>query len=111
MKLPLTRRAWAAGLSFLAVTPVLAGPLEGAWGGADAQGRTAQLTVVGDDVIGFYWIDDYHDTSGAHFSKGGSEVQFSFDGGGASVTRAGPGAKVTVRTKSGQVLTIAVKKD
>jgi hypothetical protein len=111
MKLPTTGGALAAGLFLLLATPTLAGPLEGSWGGADTQGRTAQITVVGDEIVGFFWIHDYQDTTGAHFSQGGAELQFAFDGGEADVTRAGAAAKVTVRTTSGQVLTIAVKKD
>ena len=108
---PPLRHPVSPALSLLLATPALAGPLEGSWGGADPQGRTAQIIVVNDDIVGFYWIDDYHDTRGAHFSKGGAEVQFAFDGGEADVTRVGAGAKVTVRTKSGQVTTIAVNKD
>jgi hypothetical protein len=44
-----------------------ASPMEGTWGGADAQGRTAQITIVGNQVIGVFWGQDYHDAENVRF--------------------------------------------
>jgi|SRR5271166_208344 len=47
---PLGRRgALAALFGFVASSALATGasPMEGTWGGADAQGRTAQITIVG----------------------------------------------------------------
>ena len=44
----LTRRAALFALfGFVASSALGASPMEGTWGGADAQGRTAQVTIVG----------------------------------------------------------------
>ena len=57
------RAALAALFGFVASSALATGasPMEGTWGGADAQGRTAQITIVGDKVIGVFWEQDYHD--------------------------------------------------
>src|SRR5277367_2083862 len=51
------RAALAALFGFVASSALATGasPMEGTWGSADAQGRTAQITIVGDKVIGVFW--------------------------------------------------------
>src|SRR5260370_28199341 len=72
-----------------------AGPLEGSWGGADPHGRSAQVTIVGDSVIGVYWIDDYHDVTNTRFSSGGARLDFDVAGRTATLARTGAGAPTT----------------
>jgi len=88
-----------------------AGPLEGTWGGADAHGRTAQIIVAGDSVIGVYWIDDYHDAANPRFSQGGARLDFELAGRKAALVRAGTGARITVREPNGAEISINLKKD
>ena len=62
-------------------------PMEGTWGGADAQGRTAQVTIVGNQVIGVFWGEDYHDAKNVRSSKNGARLDFTLDGAKATLVR------------------------
>ena len=88
-----------------------AGPLDGSWGGADAHGRSAQVVIAGDSVIGVYWIDDYHDAANPRFSDGGARLDFDVGGRKATLVRAGAGARITVRAPNGGAVSINLKKD
>ena len=48
-------------------------PMEGTWGGADAQGRTAQVTIVDNRVIGVFWG---HERKMQRFKSPGSAQRF-----------------------------------
>ncbi len=105
-----------AGVAFaisagVAAAPALAGPLEGTWGGADAHGRSAQVVIAGDSVIGVYWIDDYHDAANPRFSEGGARLDFEVVGRKATLVRQGAGARITVREPKGGALSINLKRD
>ncbi len=66
------RRGALVALFMFAVSSALAtgaSPMEGTWGGADAHGRTAQITIGGNHVIGVFWGQDYHDAENVRFSK------------------------------------------
>jgi hypothetical protein len=68
----LSRRGALLALFGLVASSALgtgASPMEGTWGGADAQGRTAQVTIVGNQVIGVFWGEDYHDAKNVRSSK------------------------------------------
>ena len=39
----------------------IASPIQCTWGGADAQGRTAQITIVGNQITGVFWGQYFHD--------------------------------------------------
>ena len=71
-----------------------ASPMEGTWGGADAQGRTAQITIVGNRVIGVFWGQDYHDAENVRFSKNGARLDFTIDGARATAGES-PSARPT----------------
>ena len=105
----------AAFAVFLGVFPpralAAAGPLEGSWGGADAQGRTAQVIIAGDSVIGVYWAHDYHDAANPRFSQGGARLDFEVVGQKATLVRLGAGARITVREPNGAAISINLKKD
>ena len=88
-----------------------AGPLEGSWGGADAQGRTAQVIIAGDSVIGVYWMNDYHDAANTRFSHGGARLDFEVVGRKATLVRSGADARITVKEPDGAVVSINLKRD
>ena len=73
-----------------------ASPMEGTWGGADAQGRTAQITIIGNRVIGVFWGQDYHDAENGRFSKNGAQLDFTIDGAKASCVRDSARGHITV---------------
>jgi hypothetical protein len=88
-----------------------ASPMEGAWGGADAQGRTAQITIVGNLVIGVFWGQDYHDAENVRFSKNGKQLDFTMDGAKATFVRNPGRGRITVHEANGRVISIDLKKD
>jgi hypothetical protein len=88
-----TRRLVCAALASAAAAPALADEIpkdgfEGEWGGAVGQ-RSAQVIVTSGEVIGFYWGNDYTDTSNAKFSADGRVLSFDFAAGHATLTRTG----------------------
>jgi hypothetical protein len=86
-------------------------PMEGTWGGADAQGRTAQITVVGKKVIGVFWGQDYHDAENVRFSDNGARIDFTIGGAQATFVRDSTGGRITVHETDGRVNSIDLKKD
>ena len=88
-----------------------ASPMEGTWGRADAQGRTAQITIVGNRVIGVFWGQDYHDAENVRFSKNGAQLDFTIDGAKATFVRDPAGGRITVHETDGRVISIDLKKD
>lgn len=110
----LGRRAALGALFGVLASPALATgatPIEGTWGGADAQGRTAQVIIVGDKVIGVYWGQDYHDAENVRWSKNGAQLDFTIDGARATFVRDPVRGRITVRETDGQVISIELKKD
>ena len=107
------RAALAALFGFVASSALATGasPMEGTWGGADAQGRTAQITIVGDKVIGVFWEQDYHDAENLHSSKNGTQLDFTIDGAKATFVRNPTRGHVTVHETDGRVISIDLKKD
>ena len=88
-----------------------ASPMEGTWGGADAQGRTAQVTIVGNQVIGVFWGQDYHDAENVRSSKNGAQLDFTIDGAKATFVRDPVRGRITVHEIDGRVISIDLKKD
>ncbi len=111
---PLVRRvALVAVFGFVSSSVLATGgsPMEGTWGGADAQGRTAQITVVGKKVIGVFWGQDYHDAENVRFSNNGARIDFTIDGANATVVRDPTHGRITVHGIDGRVISIDLKKD
>src|SRR5271157_1145847 len=107
------RAALAALFGFVASSALATGasPMEGTWGGADAQGRTAQITIVGDKVIGVFWEQDYHDAENLRSSKNGTQLDFTSDGAKATFVRNPTRGRVIVHETDGRVISIDLKKD
>jgi hypothetical protein len=111
---PLSRRAALIALFGFVASPALATgatPMEGTWGGADAQGRTAQITIVGDQVIGVFWGQDYHDAENVRFAKGGAQLDFTIDGAKATFVRDPVRGRITVHETDGRVISIDLEKE
>jgi hypothetical protein len=110
----LIRRGALLALFGFAASPALgtgASPMEGTWGGADAQGRTAQVTIVGNQVVGIFWGEDYHDAKNVRSSKNGARLDFSIDGANATFVRDPDRGRITVHETDGRVISIDLKKD
>jgi len=88
-----------------------ASPMEGTWGGADAEGRTAQITIVGHKVIGVFWGQDYHDAENVRWSKNGAQLDFTIDGAKATFLRDPAGGRISVHELDGRVISIGLKRD
>jgi len=99
------------GLVALSALATGASPMEGTWGGADAQGRTAQITIVGNRVIGVFWRQDYHDAENVRFSKNGARLDFTIGGAKATFVRDPARGRITVHETDGRVISIDLKKD
>ena len=84
---------------------------DGTWGGANAKGETVQVIFVSNKLIGFYWRDNYLDTSPARVAAGGGRVDFSYNGGTVSVTRAGTGAVAVVKETGRGEARVVLRKD
>ena len=107
------RNAMAALFVLVASSALATGtsPMEGTWGGADAQGRTAQITIVGDQVIGVFWGQDYHDAENLRWSRNGARLDFMIDGAKATFVRHHARGRITVRQADGRAISIELKKD
>jgi hypothetical protein len=107
------RGALVALFGFVASSALATGasPMEGTWGGADAQGRTAQITIVGNQVIGVFWGQDYHDAENVRSSKNGAQLDFTIDGAKATFVRDPARGRITVHEPDGRVFSIDLKKD
>ena len=120
MQMPVTRRAALAvalAAAFCAQAARATGSgkgWDGTWGGANSKGETVQLIFAGDKLIGFYWRDNYMDTSGERVAAGGNRLDFSFSGyaaGTVTVTRAGAGAVAVVKEPGKGEVREGLKKD
>ena len=110
----LSRRGALSALFGFAASPALgtgASTMEGTWGGADPQGRTAQVTIVGNQVIGVFWGEDYHDAKNVRPSKNAARLEFTIDGAKATFVRDPNRGRITVRETDGRVISIDLKKD
>src|SRR5271165_5592621 len=98
------RGALAVLLGFVAASAMATGasPMEGTWGGADAQGGTAQITIVGNKVIGVFWGQDYHDAENVRSSKNGEKLDFTIDGAKATFVRDPARGRITVHELDGR---------
>jgi hypothetical protein len=107
------RNALAALLGFVASSALAIGtsPMEGAWGGADGQGRTAQSTIVGNQVIGVFWGQDYRDAENLRWSRNGARLDFTIGGAKATFMRDPARGRITVHQSDGRVTSIDLKKD
>ena len=74
-------------------------------------GRTAQITIVGDQVIGVFWGQDYHNAENVRFSKGGTRLDFTIDGAKATFVRDPARGRITVHETDGRVISIDLEKD
>lgn len=102
----LSRRGALLALFGFVASSVLgtgASPMEGTWGGADAQGRTAQVTIVGNQVIGVFWGEDYHDAKNLRSSKNGAQLDFTIDGAKATFVRDLNRGRITLHETNGRV--------
>jgi hypothetical protein len=90
------------------IAPAAAGGLDGTWAGLTAKRETAQIIVVGDQIVGFYWNGDYTDAT--HAKAHGDAIAFDFPRGAAELKRTAAGAALTIR-ENGAVTHIDLKKD
>ena len=113
---PIDRRLICTGLSAIAVG--VAGHaiakdksgFDGSWGGAQ-DGVTGQVIVTGASVIGFFWRDDYVDTSDPKLSPDGHSLSFAFPGGAATLTRTGESTARLDVTEGTKVTRLNVQRD
>jgi hypothetical protein len=116
MARPVDRRLICTGLSALAVG--VAGHasakepdgFDGSWGGAQ-DGVTGQIIVAGATVIGFFWRDDYVDTSDPKLSPDSRSLSFAFQGGAATLTRTGESTARLDVTEGTKVTRLNVQRD
>lgn len=85
-------------------------PFEGTWDGANGAMST-QVIIDGQNVIGFFWRDDYLDATNDKLSKDGRSLSFAFDGGQATLTRLGAGVGVIQITDKTGVTRLQLKRD
>jgi hypothetical protein len=110
------RRAFclASGAVFLSSTALAQGArkkgFDGTWGGAEGD-VSAQVIVSGNEIIGFYWRNDYLDASDAKLSADGSSLSFAFSGGHATLTRTGEDAARIDITDGARVVRMTLKRD
>jgi hypothetical protein len=80
-------------------------------GWRDAQGRTAQVTIVGNQVIGVFWGEDYRDAKNVRSSQNGARLDFTSDGAKATFVRDPNRGRITVHETDGRIISIDLKKD
>jgi hypothetical protein len=82
----------------------------GTWAGGWDRGAGVQLVFAGDQLVAFYWRDDYKDVR--HFSAGKGSKRFSWDQGEATLTRTPDGNAVLVIREQGKPeLSIPLKRE
>ena len=82
----------------------------GTWVGGWDRGVGVQLVFAGDQLVAFYWRDDYKDVR--HASAGRGSKRFAWDGGEATVTPAPDGNAVLVlREKGKPEVSITLKRE
>jgi hypothetical protein len=106
---------------FVVVGGLLAGPStaraqqaswNGTWIGNWQGGDGAQIVFAGEDLVAFYWHDDYLDDVHANASEGGRVVTVLWSSGQAVLTRDGDAtARITVREPGKADLSFALKRD
>ena len=80
----------------------------GTWVGGWDRGVGVQLVFAGDQLVAFYWRDDYKDVR--HASAGRGDKRFAWDGGEATVKRTpDENAVLVVREKAKPELSIPLK--
>ena len=108
---PLALAALAVGLLGALLSRADAAPLDGQWGGANAQGFTAQVSMTDGKLTDVYWANDYREPQDIRYSQGGARIDFTLDGKNASVTLTPTAGKMTAPGLDGRPLTIDMKKD
>lgn len=81
------------------------------FGFTTSSAQTAQITIVGNQVIGVFWGQDYHDAENIRFSKNGAQLDFTMDGAKATFVRNPIRGRITVHEANGRVISIDLKKD
>ena len=103
--------ATAVGLFGALPSAADAAPLDGQWGGANAQGFTAQVGMTDGNLTDVYWADDYRTPEDIHYSNGGAHIDFTLDGKKAVITLSPTTGKMTAPGPNGRPLTIDMTKD
>ena len=97
-----SRRGAIALLLASMTTPAFsADALDGASGGLDSKRRTAQIIIVGRQIIGVHSGGDYGDATAVRFAPDGASVSFTFKGRVSRLRRSGAGATLTIQEPSG----------
>jgi hypothetical protein len=97
-----------AGTAALAQTGAVG--WNGTWVGGWDRGAGVQLVFAGDQLVAFYWRDDYKDVR--HASAGRGDKRFAWDGGEATVKRAPDGnAVLAIREQGKPELSITLKRE
>jgi hypothetical protein len=85
-------------------------PLDGTWGAAKGD-VSAQVIISGGAVIGFFWRNDYLETTNAKLSADGAALSFAFRGGTAILTRTGEGAALLTIVDADETTSLPLKRD
>ena len=82
----------------------------GTWVGGWDRGVGVQLVFAGDQLVAFYWRDDYKYVR--HASAGRGDKRFAWDGGEATLTRTTEGgAQLLVREQGKSELVIPLERE
>ncbi len=85
---------------------------DGTWAGGWTDKSGAQIIFAGDEVIGFYWRDDYIEDAKGAISPNGATATIKWPRGEAVLTRESPtSARATVREQGRSAVSFALKKD
>jgi len=103
--------AMAVGFVGGLLSTASAAPLDGQWGGANAQGFTAQVSMTDGKLTDVYWANDYREPKDVRYSNGGAHMDFTLEGKKASVTLTPTSGQMTAPGFDGRPLTIQMKKD
>jgi hypothetical protein len=108
---PLLLAALAVGMVGALPSTADAACLDGQWGGANAQGFTAQVGMTDGKLTDVYWADDYRTPEDIHYSNGGARMDFTLDGKKATIILTPTKGQMTGPGFDGRPLTIDIKKD
>ena len=75
------------------------------------KGGLLQVTIVGNQAIGVFWGEDYHDAKNVRSSKNGTRLEVTIDGAKATFVRDPNRGRITVHETDGRVISIDLKKD
>jgi hypothetical protein len=82
----------------------------GTWVGGWDRGVGVQLVFAGDQLVAFYWRDDYKDVR--HASAGRGDKRFAWNGGEATLSRtAEDTAQLVIREKGKPEWSIPLKRE